>query len=208
MSGMSPHSVLQFGGSLLAVVLAIYWLWQAKQDEGKVEGWFQKLDIKLPVSLGLCLAGMPDVNPAAEVTCGLTATEMIFLAEAAYGREILRPPAEVDGREVLRFPLASILSVFGGQEEQVYRYLEARAALPSLILTSALDSLTPERRRDVSFVVIDWQDGAGKGQRLVFQCRGKVMGEVNARSIELQLVRKKRSWTGTEAREPSRPTPP
>ena len=207
MSGTSPHMILQIGGPAVSIVLLIYGLWQAKQDEGKVEGWFQRLGIKLPVSLGLCLAGMPDVNPAAEVTCGLTATEMIFLAEAAYGREILRPPAEVDGREVLRLPLASILGVFGGDEKEVYHYLEARAALPSLILTPALDSLNPERRKDVSFLVIDWKDDTGRSQRLVFQCRGKVMGSVNARSIELQLAHKKRSRTGDEARADLRKTP-
>jgi hypothetical protein len=133
---------------------------------------------------------------------------MIFRAAAVVGRKLLRPPGEAEDREVLRLPLASILSVTGGEEEPIYRYLETRAALPSLILTPSLDSLTPERRKDVSFLVIDWQDGPGKSQQLVFQCRGKVMGSVNARSIELQLARKKRSWTGGEAREPSRQTPP
>jgi hypothetical protein len=179
MTGFRPVLLKPVIQLLAAVAFTVYWAWRTKRTAGKFERWFRKLGIEVPVPLGPSLAGLPDLDSAAEVSCGMTDTELIFLAEPK-------------GREALRLPLASILGVFGGDWEATYRYLEDLAVLPSLILPSPFAPRDP----GVGYVVIDWQESAARRQQLVFECHSKGMAPVSARTIELQLAQKKRSWAG------------
>lgn len=177
--------------ALAALSSSIYWAWRTRRTARDFERWFRKLGIEVPVPLGPSLAGLPDLDPGVEVSCGMTDTELVFLAEPK-------------GREVLRLPLASILDVFGGDWEASYRHLEDLAVLPSLILPSPFAPRDPE----AGYVVIDWQESTARREQLVFECHGKAMAPAYARTIGAQLARKMGSRSGGVARESSLQTPP
>jgi hypothetical protein len=121
--------------------------------------------------LGTCLSGLQGLEPSTLVSCGATATEILFLAEN-------------DCREIGRIPRASVLGAFGGEESDTHAHLAALDGLPSLILAQMANHRR-ERKVGTSYIVIDWSDGPSRRQQIVFKCMGKTEGRMRAEDFDV-----------------------
>ena len=74
----------------------------------------------------------------------------------------------------------------------IQRRLQALAAFPSLILAQSVDGRYYERKRNVSYLTIDWQDRATGRQQLVFEMHGKRAATVWANYLEALRTAKQR----------------
>jgi hypothetical protein len=127
------------------------------------------------LGLGTCLSGLPGLEGPAPVTCGGTATELLFLADA-------------DQREICRIPWSAIQEIFGGDETETRFHLHALDGLPSLIL----GQLEPPRDHRKStlpgYLVIDWTGGDGARRQAVFEQGSPDLGKLKAKTLELRKM--------------------
>jgi hypothetical protein len=156
---------------IFAVIGISIGAWQASQGWKAREQTLKDRGARGPISLGICLSGLPGLDGPAPVSCGDTATELIFLADA-------------DNREICRLPWSSIGDIFGGSEDETHLRLSGTDALPSLILAQS-DHLRPDGRHHYipSYTVIDWTDSASQRRQAVFELRGQRMGDIQARVL-------------------------
>ena len=157
---MSPALAIKIGG-VLVLVLAFAVMWRRTGREMKVrKQTFLDRGASWSLGLGTCLSGLPGLEQPALVTCGGTATELIFLADD-------------DNRELCRIPWSAISNIFGGNEEETHRHLNGTDAPPSLILAQSDHSLDGGKHHYVpSYTVIDWTDGASRRRQAVFEPPG------------------------------------
>jgi len=159
------------GAAALFFLFVTWKIAQAFQASGRMARALAALGADRSFLLGTCLSGLPGIESPALVSCGATATEIIFLAED-------------DCREVGRIPRDSILGVFGGEESDTHAHLAALDGLPSLILTQS-ENGRRERKEGTSYIVIDWSDGPSRRRQIVFKCRGKTAGRLGAVSFDV-----------------------
>ncbi len=168
---MSTDLAIKIGGAVfLVLTLAVSWLRSRRQF--KVQGQaFEDRGAQGPISLGLCLSGLPGLDGPAPVSCGDTATELIFLADA-------------DNREICRLPWSSVVDIFGGTDDEILGRLRGTDAPPSLILAQS-DHLRADGRHHYipSYTVLDWTDGASQRRQAVFELRDPRMGDLQARVL-------------------------
>jgi hypothetical protein len=159
-------------GAVLLMVLFIAWKFaQASRKARKMDRALEALGAGRSLSLGTCLSGLRELEPPTLVSCGATATEIIFLAEN-------------DCREIGRIPRGSILGVFGGEESDTHAHLAALDGLPSLILAQS-ENRRRERKEGTSYTVIDWSDGPSRRRQIVFKSRGKTAGRWCAVALDV-----------------------
>jgi len=164
------HAVM-IGVAALFVLFIAWKLAQAFRASGRMDRALADLGAGRSQLLGTCLSGLQGLEPFTLVSCGATATEIIFLAED-------------DCREVGRIPRGSILGVFGGEESDTHAHLAALDGLPSLILAQS-ENGRRERKEGTSYIVIDWSDGPSRRQQIVFKCRSKMAGRMGAESFDV-----------------------
>jgi len=162
---------VKIGGALLIVLFIAWQLAQAFRVSRRMDRALEALGAGRSLFLGTCLSGLPGIESPALVSCGATATEIIFLAED-------------DCREVGRIPRSSILGAFGGEESDTHAHLAALDGLPSLILTQS-ENRRRERKEGTSYIVIDWSDGPSRRRQIVFKCRSKRAGRLGAASFDV-----------------------
>ena len=150
---------------------------RAGVPDGAQDGSGSRGSGRRPVALSRNLPlGSAELEPSTLVSCGATATEIIFLAEN-------------DCREIGRIPRGSILGVFGGEESDTHAHLAALGGLPSLILAQS-ENRRKERKEGTSYTVIDWSDGPSRRRQIVFKSRGKTAGRWCA--VALDVMRESR----------------
>jgi hypothetical protein len=133
---------------------------------------FRDLGAPRPIDLGTCLSGLPGLHQPEPVSCGGTATELIFLADEDY-------------REIGRIPWNSIIGIFGGDETEIYPYLATANTLPSLVLAQARQE--NGKKHEPSYAVIEWDDGRAGRKRAVFQFRMASLGSLKANVLKLMI---------------------
>lgn len=170
---MDTILAVKIGVVILAVVaLAIGWL-RARRERKARKQAFRDRGSSSPLGLGTCLSGLPGLEQPARVSCGVTATELIFLANG-------------DNRELCRIPWSSILDIFGGGGDETHLRLHGTDALPSLVLAQSDHSRGRGRRpSEPSYLVIDWTDAASRRQQAVFEFPDPNFGALVARSLTL-----------------------
>ncbi len=164
------HAVM-IGAAALFVLFIAWKLAQAFRVSRKMDRALEALGAGRSHPLGTCLSGLQGLEPSTLVSCGATATEIIFLAET-------------DCREIGRIPRGSILGVFGGEEPDTHAHLAALDGLPSLILAQS-ENRRKERKEGTSYTVIDWSDGPSRRRQIVFKCRGKMAGRMGAQGFDI-----------------------
>jgi hypothetical protein len=162
---------VKIGGALLIVLFIAWQFAQASRTARKMDRALEALGAGRSLFLGTCLSGLRELEPSTLVSCGATATEIIFLAEK-------------DCREIGRIPRGSILGVFGGEESDTHAHLAALDGLPSLILAQS-ENGRRERKEGTSYIVIDWSDSPSRRQQIVFKCRSKTAGRMGAESFDV-----------------------
>jgi hypothetical protein len=159
-------------GAAALMVLFIAWkLAQASRAARRMDRALEALGAGRSHLLGTCLSGLQGLEPSTLVSCGATATEIIFLAEN-------------DCREIGRIPRRSVLGAFGGEESDTHAHLAALDGLPSLILAQMANGRR-ERKEGTSYIVIDWSDGPSRRQQIVFKCSGRTAGRMGAEDFDI-----------------------
>jgi hypothetical protein len=166
----TAHAV-KIGGAALMVLFTAWKLAQASRVSRRMDRALAALGAGRSHPLGTCLSGLQGLEPSTLVSCGVTATEIIFLAEN-------------DCREIGRIPRHSILGIFGGEESDTHAHLAALDGLPSLILAQMANHRR-ERKEGTSYIVIDWSDGPSRRQQIVFKCRGRRAGRIYAENLDV-----------------------
>lgn len=88
---MSPDLAIKLG-AVVVLVLSLAMSWMRTSRALKVQKQaLQDRGARGPFGLGTCLSSLPGLDEPAPVSCGGTATELIFLADAD-NREICRIP--------------------------------------------------------------------------------------------------------------------
>lgn len=169
---MSTALMIRIGGLVLFLILIVAGIVRSNRMVKKFEKALQDRGASWTVGLGTCLSGLPGLDQPERVSCGGTATELIFLAEA-------------DLREICRIPWGSILSFYGGEEADTHAHLAAAGGLPSLILAQISHEGRRKDRFEPSFTVINWNDGSGWKQA-VFEFRGKQIGPFKAQYLTVR----------------------
>jgi len=162
---------VKIGGALLILLFIAWQFAQAFRVSRRMDRALGALGAGRSHPLGTCLSGLQGLEPSTFVSCGATATEIIFLAEN-------------DCREIGRIPRGSILGAFGGEESDTHAHLAALDGLPSLIL-GQMENRRRERKQGTSYIVIDWSDDPSRRQQIVFKCSGKTTGRMCAEGFDV-----------------------
>lgn len=102
---MSSTLAIQIGGFILALIAIAVSSRQVDRVLKQRDQAFKDQGAPGSLGLGTCLSGLPGLHQTELVSCGATATELIFLADE-------------DCREVGRIPWRSIVGIFGGVERE------------------------------------------------------------------------------------------
>jgi len=169
---MSSTLGIQIGAALFFLALGPIVWWQVNRVLAARKQSFQDRGSSWSLGLGTCLSGLPGLEQPALVTCGGTATELIFLDDG-------------DNQEICRIPWSAILDIFGGNEEQTHLHLKGIDAPASLILAQSDHSLDGGRHYYVpSYTVIDWTDGDSQRRQAVFELAGSQFGAFKANYLK------------------------
>jgi hypothetical protein len=169
---MSSTLAIQIGGFILFLIALAVSFQQGDRALKQRNQAFKDQGASGALGLGTCLSGLPGLHQPELVSCGSTATELIFLADE-------------DSREVGRIPWRSVVGIFGGDEREIYPHLATAKALPSLVLAQM--PLRPENRKrfQPSYAVIEWDDGIAGRQQAVFEFPGPRLGSMKANYLKV-----------------------
>lgn len=119
---MDSTLAIQIGTALFVFLVLgpIVW-WHVDRVLAARKQSFQDRGSSWSLGLGTCLSGLRGLEQPALVTCGGTATELIFLADD-------------DNRELCRIPWSAVSGIFGGDEEELRHHLDGASFPPSLLL--------------------------------------------------------------------------
>jgi hypothetical protein len=172
---MSPALVVQIVVGAAIVIGLLMDSRQARRVQKASKQTFDALGAQWSLGLGTCLSGLPSLEAPAPVTCGGTAYELLFLADA-------------DQREICRIPWSAIQEIFGGDETETRFHLRALDGLPSLILGQSDPPRNDRKSAAPSYLVIDWTGGDSVRRQAVFEQRSPGLGKLKAKTLELRKM--------------------
>jgi hypothetical protein len=172
---MSSTLAFQIGGFILLLIAVAVSSRQVDRVLKQRDQAFKDQGAPGSLGLGTCLSGLPGLHQPELVSCGATATELIFLADE-------------DSREVGRIPWRSIVGIFGGNQREIYPHLATANALPSLVLAQ-MPFRREEKRHEPSYAIIEWNDDLAERQQAVFEFLDVRSGSLKANYLKaLQMA--------------------